>query len=92
LKDFHIVSLLNPFCMNRNVYALLLAWLPLLALAQSAVFIPFGQTRSEVEHYLKEGQGYIQHSEFPSPDTIINYVNQRQTVTYFLNDDVLYAV
>lgn len=78
--------------MIRTFLLLCISLLPTWLLAQSAVFIPFGQTRSEIDHYLANGQGYIQRSEFPSPDTILNYVNHRQTVTYILNDDVLYAV
>lgn len=78
--------------MVRIFLLLCIPLLPTWLLAQSAIFIPFGQTRSEIDHYLADGQGYIQRSEFPSPDTIFNYVNERQRVTYILNDDVLYAV
>jgi len=89
---FNDVSLLNPDQMVRICLLLTIYLLPTCLWAQSAVFIPFGQTRSEIDHFLTDGQGYIQRSEFPSPDTILNYVNERQRVTYILNDDVLYAV
>jgi hypothetical protein len=41
---------------------------------------------------LTDQQTYIKHSEFISPDTIINHVNPRQMVTYFLHQDVLYSI
>lgn len=78
--------------MTRLIYLTLLLWIPCLGLAQSAIFIPFGQTRSEIDTYLAEGQNFIRRTDYRSSDTIVNHVSDFQQVTYLLHDDILYCV
>ncbi|MDX2284335.1 MAG: hypothetical protein NW241_09240 [Bacteroidia bacterium] len=72
----------------RQLFTLMM--LPGLMFSQNAMFIPFGQTRSDVLAHLST-RDYARHAAAET-DTLINPVSARQTVQYFFRRDVLYAI
>lgn len=59
--------------------------------AQNAMFVPFGQSLSEIRGWV-ESRDYIRKVALRNQDTLVNILSEKQKVTYFFRDEILYAI
>lgn len=59
--------------------------------AQNALFIPFGQTETEVETFLKS-KDYIKEVEFINNDSLHVVIHRGRELYYYFKDGFLYSI
>lgn len=77
--------------MKRYLLFILLASTQLVSFAQNALFLPFGQSNSEVVNYL-HSRDYIQEVNRNNHSQIVNKVSEQRKVVYHFQDNTLYAI
>jgi len=75
----------------RFIYLLLIVSFPLTSLCQSALFVPFGQSQSELDAYL-DSRNYIRSQSRDHQDTLMSVLNDQHWVKYVLSDRILYSI